>query len=76
MMGLGAHLGREYAHDLIYDICREAVRQKRPLLDLLLENSEITTAISRTDLAALCNPANYLGQAGVMVDRVLARMSG
>jgi hypothetical protein len=24
-----------YAHDLVYDICREAVRQNRPLLDLL-----------------------------------------
>lgn len=76
MMGLGPHLGREYAHDLVYDICREAVRQNRPLLDLLVENSEITAAMSRGELAALCDPANYLGQAGVMVDRVLARMPG
>jgi 3-carboxy-cis,cis-muconate cycloisomerase len=75
MMGLGRHLGREYAHDLVYDICREAVRQKRPLLELLLENKEISAAMSRTDLAALCDPANYLGQSGVMVDRVLARLA-
>jgi 3-carboxy-cis,cis-muconate cycloisomerase len=75
MMGLGRHLGREYAHDLVYDICREAVRQKRPLLELLLENKEISAAISRADLAALCDPANYLGQSGVMVDRVLARLA-
>src|SRR5689334_20094857 len=33
MMGLGRHLGREYAHDLVYDICREAIRRNRPLLD-------------------------------------------
>lgn len=76
MMGLGPHLGREYAHDLVYDICREAVRQNRPLLDLLVENGEIIAAMSSAELAALCDPANYLGQAGVMVDRVLARMSG
>ena len=24
MMGLGRYIGREYAHDLVYDICREA----------------------------------------------------
>src|SRR5437867_6421416 len=72
MMGLGPYLGREYAHDLVYDICREAIRQKRPLLDLLAENKEITKHLSWPELAKLCDPANYLGQSGVMVDRVLA----
>src|SRR5689334_20330594 len=71
MMGLGPYLGRDHAHDLVYDICREAIRQKRPLLDLLAENKEITQHMSRAELARLCDPANYLGQAGVMVDRVL-----
>jgi 3-carboxy-cis,cis-muconate cycloisomerase len=72
MMGLGPALGREYAHDLVYDICREAIRLNRPLLDLLAQNKEITKHLSRTELAKLCDPANYLGQSGVMVDRVLA----
>jgi 3-carboxy-cis,cis-muconate cycloisomerase len=74
MMGLGRHLGREYAHDLVYDICREAIRQKRPLVDLLAENPDIARHLDRAALADLCNPANYLGQASVMVDRVLARI--
>jgi 3-carboxy-cis,cis-muconate cycloisomerase len=30
MMGLGRHLGREYAHDLVYDLCREALKNQRP----------------------------------------------
>ncbi|MBS0561430.1 MAG: adenylosuccinate lyase family protein [Proteobacteria bacterium] len=74
MMGLGRHIGREYAHDLVYDICREALRQKRPLLDLLAENAEISAHMTRAQLAELCDPSNYLGQAGVMVDRVLASL--
>jgi 3-carboxy-cis,cis-muconate cycloisomerase len=74
MMGLGRSLGRETAHDLVYDICREAVRRNVPLLDLLCENAEITGHVSREQLAAWCDPANYLGQAGVMVDRVLATL--
>ena len=73
MMGLGPYIGREYAHDLVYDICREAIRQDRPLLDLLAEHPEIHRHLDRAALSRLCDPANYLGQAGVMVDRVLSR---
>ena len=74
MMGLGPFIGREFAHDLVYDICRAALKQQRPLLDLLCENAEITKHVDRAALARMCDPANYLGQSGVMVDRVLARM--
>jgi 3-carboxy-cis,cis-muconate cycloisomerase len=71
MMGLGPYIGREYAHDLVYDICREAVQQQRPLLDLLAQHPQINRHLDREALARLCDPANYLGQSGVMVDRVL-----
>ena len=73
MMGLGPYIGREYAHDLVYDLCREAIRTNRPLLDILAEHPEIKVHLDRDALAKLCDPANYLGQAGVMVDKVLAR---
>jgi len=74
MMGLGPYIGREVAHDLVYDICRQAVKLQRPLLDLLCENAEVIKHVDRAALARMCDPANYLGQSGVMVDRVLARM--
>ncbi len=73
MMGLAPYIGREYAHDLVYDICRVAIKEERPLLDLLAENAEITKHVNRPQLAAMCDPAAYLGQSGVMVDRALAR---
>ena len=57
---------------LVYDICREAIAQRRPLLDLLAEHPEIIKHVSREQLASFCDPMNNLGQAGVMVDRVLA----
>lgn len=72
MMGLGPHIGREFAHDLVYDLCREAVKQQRPLIDLLCENEQITRHVDRAALERMCEPAHCLGQSGVMVDRVLA----
>lgn len=74
MMGLGPYIGREYAHDLVYDLCRAALKQQRPLLDLLAEHAEINKHLDRAALARLCDPNLYLGQSGLMVDRVLAQV--
>jgi 3-carboxy-cis,cis-muconate cycloisomerase len=71
MMGLGAAMGRNRAHDVVYDVCREVVKTGRPLLDLLAEDKEISKHASREELEKLVDPANYLGVAGEMVDRVL-----
>jgi 3-carboxy-cis,cis-muconate cycloisomerase len=71
MMGLGAAMGRNRAHDVVYDICREVVKTGRPLVDLLAEDKEISKHASRKQLEKMVNPANYLGVAGEMVDRVL-----
>jgi 3-carboxy-cis,cis-muconate cycloisomerase len=71
MMGLGDRLGRNRAHDLVYDVCREAVKTGRPLIDLLEEDKEIGKHTSRKELEKLLDPANYLGVAGQMVDRAL-----
>jgi 3-carboxy-cis,cis-muconate cycloisomerase len=72
MMGLGPKLGRHRAHDLVYEICRKVAETGRPLVDLLAEDAEIARHASRAELAKLTDPANYLGLAGEMVDRVLA----
>lgn len=74
MMGLGPYIGREYAHDLVYDLCRESLLKRQPLLDLLATHPEIARHVDRAELQAMLDPRNYLGQSGVMVDRVLAKM--
>jgi 3-carboxy-cis,cis-muconate cycloisomerase len=74
MMGLGPFIGREYAHDLVYDLCREALRDNRQLIDVLAAHPEITKHVTRAQLEGFCEPMNSLGQAGVMVDRVLASL--
>jgi 3-carboxy-cis,cis-muconate cycloisomerase len=75
MMGLGPHLGRQRAHDLVYDICRRVAASGEPLLDALAASPEISQHLSRAELSELTEPKNYLGLAGPMIDRVLARQS-
>jgi 3-carboxy-cis,cis-muconate cycloisomerase len=73
MMGLGPYLGRQRAHDLVYDICRDVVAGKGSFLDLLAGHPEIAPHVDRATLAGFLDPANYVGLSGEMVDRVLAK---
>jgi 3-carboxy-cis,cis-muconate cycloisomerase len=72
MMGLAPHAGRNEAHDLVYDACRVAIESDRPLLDVLLETPAVADPLGPAKLRALTDPANYLGAAPAMVDRLLA----
>ncbi len=71
MMGLAPHTGRNEAHDLVYDACRTAIETDRALFDVLLETPEVAGPLGAERLCALTDPANYLGAAPAMVDRVL-----
>ncbi|MBV9968176.1 MAG: adenylosuccinate lyase family protein [Alphaproteobacteria bacterium] len=72
MMGLAPHIGRNEAHDLVYDACRKAIESNRPLYDVLLDVPEVAGPLGAEKLKALTDPANYLGAAQAMIDRVLA----
>jgi 3-carboxy-cis,cis-muconate cycloisomerase len=72
MMGLGPHLGRQRAHDLVYDICRQVAATGEPLVDLLARHPDVSRHLTRGELDKMCDPRSYLGLAGEMVDRVLA----
>ena len=75
MMGLAPYMGRQVAHDVVYDVCRDAMAQNRPLKDLLRDMPEITKHLTPNQIDELCDPANYVGQAGEMVDRMLATVA-
>ncbi|MGP1678341.1 MAG: 3-carboxy-cis,cis-muconate cycloisomerase [Burkholderiales bacterium] len=72
MMGLAPKLGRQAAHDVVYDACRAAAESGRPLLELLCANELIKAHLGRSELERLLDPRNYLGSAAEMVDRSLA----
>jgi 3-carboxy-cis,cis-muconate cycloisomerase len=71
-MALAAKLGRHHAHHLIAEISRQVAATGRPFADLLAENEEVIRCLDRAAIARLTDPANYIGAAGEMIDRVLA----
>ena len=72
MMALAKHVGRGAAHDLVYASCRKVADGGGTLLSHLVIDGEITKHLDVPQLTALVDPANYLGVAGPMVDRLLA----
>jgi len=70
MMGLAPHIGRQTAHDVVYDACRIAATSSRPLADVLHEDEKVSSKLNRAAIDRLCDPARYLGLAPQMVDRM------
>jgi 3-carboxy-cis,cis-muconate cycloisomerase len=72
MMGLAPQLGRQDAHDVVYDACRLANEKGISLADALSADERVSKRIDRATIERLTAPKNYLGLAPDMVDRVLA----
>jgi 3-carboxy-cis,cis-muconate cycloisomerase len=71
MMGLAPQIGRQQAHDVVYDACRVVNEKGGTLADALALNPEVSERIDRAMIDRLTSPKNYLGLAPAMVDRVL-----
>ncbi|MGX7001490.1 class-II fumarase/aspartase family protein [Caballeronia sp. KNU42] len=76
MMGLAPAIGRQQAHDVVYDACRIAIESGRTLHDVLIENPQIRESFGEAQLRALTDPANYLGAAAHMARSVANGMAG
>ena len=64
-------LGKAKAKELLGEASRRAVREDRPLRDVLDELPAITGVLTPAALDALLDPAAYTGAAGALVDRAL-----
>lgn len=74
MMGLAPQLGRQEAHDVVYDACRHANEAHLSLQEVLMSDPRVTSTIDQATIERLTSPKNYLGLAPQMVDRVLNSM--
>ncbi|WP_409309814.1 adenylosuccinate lyase family protein [Pectobacterium sp. B1J-3] len=71
MMGLAPYIGRQDAHDIVYDACRIVNEKGGRLADVLNAMPSVSSRLAPELIEQLTNPANYLGMAPAMVDQVL-----
>jgi 3-carboxy-cis,cis-muconate cycloisomerase len=72
-MALARSLGKPAAHVLTDKLCETAVRQGRPLQELLREDPQAGSALDAAQLDALFDPAHSYGDAPAMIERALAQ---
>lgn len=71
---LAASLGQQRAHALVEHAASTALDAGRPFIDVLAETPAVAERFDRAALAGLLDPAHYTGEAGAVIDRVLARV--
>lgn len=76
MMGLAPFVGRQQAHDLVYEACKESIESSTSLFDALKKRDDVVKHVPEGRLKDLCDPINYLGASQLMVDDVLQVDSG
>jgi len=76
MMGLAPLLGRAAAHEAVHHACDQALAEGITLAEALARDGRITAHIDAAGIAALTDPASYLGTAAVALAATLARAAG
>ena len=61
MLDLGATIGRQHAHDIVYDAAQAAFIEKKSFADLLAADKRVTEHLSAAAIRDLINPVGYIG---------------
>ncbi len=72
MLALAPHLGRQSAHDLIYEITHACFHQKKTLKKGLLQNRIVMKYLDDKEIDRLTRYENYLGTAPKQVELTIA----
>lgn len=72
MLALGESIGRQTAHDVVYESAMRAFEQRTPFIDLLCADPRVNQHLTRAQIEPLLDPSRYTGLAGAQVDAVLA----
>ncbi len=71
MLALAGKVGRQTAHDVVYECSMRAFENDLPFRQTLAETPVVTQHLSSADLEQLLDPLHYTGLAATFVDRVV-----
>ena len=61
MLELGKKIGRQKAHDAVYEAAQKSVNQARPFTETLGEEPEVVNILNEEQIADLLDPEQYTG---------------
>src|SRR5271169_1506166 len=61
MLNLGAAIGRQHAHDVVYDAAQAAFVENRPFAELLAADPRVSAHLDQAAIKALLDPTAYTG---------------
>src|SRR5512145_1698400 len=73
MLELGKAIGRQRAHDAVYEAAQGSVVRNRPFRELLAEDPHVRARLSAQQVDALLDPAQYSGLCATFAVREAAR---
>jgi adenylosuccinate lyase len=73
MLQLGAAMGRQHAHDVVYDAAQAAFVQGRAFAGLLAADARVTAHLDADAIAGLLDPTAYTGLCGEMARTAASR---
>ena len=73
MLDLGSAIGRQHAHDAVYDAAQEAFLQGRSFADLLAADTRVTTHMTPEQIERLLDATAYTGLCAKMAREGAAR---
>ncbi len=73
MLELGAKLGRQHAHDVVYDAAQAAVIEDKPFSALLAADKRVSAHLDQKAIDQLLDPTAYTGLCADMARQAAAR---
>jgi 3-carboxy-cis,cis-muconate cycloisomerase len=73
MLELGKQIGRQRAHDVVYDAAQAAATQGRAFRELLAEDDRVSAHFTTSQIDALLDPARYIGLCPQFAERGAVR---
>ena len=73
MLQLGKDMGRQKAHDAVYDAAQAAFLEGRPFAETLAEIPDVSSRLSGEQIANLLDPTKYTGLCSLFAERAAVK---
>src|SRR4030095_10799991 len=69
MLELGKQIGRQRAHDAVYEAAQSSVTASRPFREMLAQGAHVSAGLTPAQIESLLDPARYTGLCSQFAER-------